>query len=171
MDLCEIGPAMGEFDYIIAHGVYSWVPDGVRDRLLAVCRERLTPQGVACISYNALPGRHVRMMLREMMQYHTRDCAEPGERVERARELSGWWERRAWVRCAWQPMIDEGDRAPMLTGNAGWFFHDDLAAINDSSMSATSSHARRNTRCNTWAMPRRTSCSMLKTRSPGWATM
>ena len=82
MDLCEIGPAMGEFDYIIAHGVYSWIPEDVRDRLLAVCRERLAPQGVACISYNALPGRHVRMMLREMMLYHTRDCTDAGERIE-----------------------------------------------------------------------------------------
>ena len=42
MDLCAIGPQMGEFDYIVVHGLYSWIPDAVRDRLLAVCRERLT---------------------------------------------------------------------------------------------------------------------------------
>src|SRR5262249_46225206 len=37
-DLCEIGPDFGEFDYMIAHGVYSWVPAEVRDRLMAICR-------------------------------------------------------------------------------------------------------------------------------------
>jgi SAM-dependent methyltransferase len=131
MDLCEIGPAMGEFDYIIAHGVYSWVSDGVREGLLAMCRERLAPQGVACISYNALPGRHVRMMLREMMLYHTRDCTEPGQRVQRARDLLRMVGEARLSSLAWQPMIDE-EIERMMAGNPGWFFHDDLAAVNDS---------------------------------------
>src|SRR6202167_3563336 len=34
-DLLEVGAELGQFDYIIAHGVYAWVPDNVRDRLLA----------------------------------------------------------------------------------------------------------------------------------------
>src|SRR5262249_29663350 len=66
-DLREMSADHGEFDYIIAHGVYSWVPSEVRDGLLAVCRDRLSPQGIAFISYNALPGSHLRQMLREMM--------------------------------------------------------------------------------------------------------
>ena len=33
---------LGQFDYIIAHGIYSWVPDDVRDGLLKMCRELLT---------------------------------------------------------------------------------------------------------------------------------
>ena len=44
-DLRDLGPEMGEFDYIFAHGLYSWIPAEVRDRLLAVCRERLAPRG------------------------------------------------------------------------------------------------------------------------------
>ena len=131
MDLCEIGPALGEFDYIVAHGLYSWVPAEIRDRLLAVCRERLTPQGVACISYNALPGRHVRMMLREMMLYHTRDSTDPSERVQRARDLLRMTGEANLCSRAWQPMIEE-EIASMLGGNPGWFFHDDLAPVNDS---------------------------------------
>src|SRR5579872_907571 len=71
-DICNIGAEYGEFDYIVAHGVYSWVPAHVRDRLLALCAERLAPQGIAYISYNAYPGRHMRQMLREMMLYHIR---------------------------------------------------------------------------------------------------
>jgi len=52
MDLMHAGAEMGEFDYIIAHGVYSWVPPEVRDHLLSICRTNLAPQGVAYISYN-----------------------------------------------------------------------------------------------------------------------
>ena len=131
MDLCDLGPAMGEFDYIMAHGLYSWVPDDLRDRLLAVCRERLAPQGVVFISYNALPGRYVRMMLRDMMLYHTRDCADAGERIERARTMLRMLGEAHLVSSAWQPMVEEEIR-PALLGDDGWFFHDDLAPINDS---------------------------------------
>ena len=63
-DLCDIGQEWGEFDYITAHGVYSWVGAEVRDALLRVCRERLAPNGVAFISYNTLPGCQVRQLLR-----------------------------------------------------------------------------------------------------------
>jgi SAM-dependent methyltransferase len=131
MDLCEIGPGMGEFDYIIAHGLYSWIPDDLRDRLLDVCRERLAPQGVAFISYNALPGRYVRMMLRDMVLYHTRNCADAGESIERARSLLRTLGETRLFSSAWQPMVDEEIRRT-LDCNDGWFFHDDLAPINDS---------------------------------------
>src|SRR5690349_7250348 len=51
IDLCQATEEQfGKFDYIIAHGVYSWVPQPVRERLLGVCREMLNPQGVAYVS-------------------------------------------------------------------------------------------------------------------------
>ena len=130
MDLCEIGPAMGEFDYILAHGLYSWIPDHLRDRLLAVCRERLAPQGVAYVSYNALPGRYVRTMLREMMLYHARNCSNAGELIERARELLRMLREAHPVPTACQPMLDQEIRQ-LLALDDGWLFHDDLAPIND----------------------------------------
>lgn len=66
-DLLDVGSALGRFDYIIAHGFYAWVPAPVRDRLLALCGELLAPQGIAFVSYNAMPGGHLRLMLRDMM--------------------------------------------------------------------------------------------------------
>lgn len=56
----------GPFDYIIAHGVYAWVPPVVREAVLALIGRLLAPDGVAFISYNALPGGHYRLMLRAM---------------------------------------------------------------------------------------------------------
>lgn len=40
-DITQVQALSGKFDYIIAHGLYSWVPDGVRDRLLSLCKARL----------------------------------------------------------------------------------------------------------------------------------
>jgi SAM-dependent methyltransferase len=131
MDLREIDPSMGEFDYIIAHGVYSWIPDDLRDPLLDVCHERLAPQGVAFISYNALPGRYVRMMLRDMAIYHTRNCTDAGERIELARSFLRLFGEARVCEGAWQPMVEE-EIQRTLDAKDGWFFHDDLAPINDS---------------------------------------
>jgi SAM-dependent methyltransferase len=86
-DLMNVGPELGEFDYIIAHGLYAWVPDPVRDRLLALCGELLAHNGVAFISYNALPGSYIRKMLREMMIFATQDIEEPEAKVKAGTEF------------------------------------------------------------------------------------
>lgn len=130
MDLCEIGPDFGEFDYIIAAGVYSWVPAPVRERVLTICRERLAPQGVAYINYNALPGRYVRMMLRDMMIAHTKDCGTPAEQIKAARELLAKVNEAHLAPASWQVMIDQQIRVA-LTGDDGWFYHDDLSPENE----------------------------------------
>ena len=48
----------GTFDYIIAHGVFSWVPGRVRDKILAICGQNLSPRGIAYVNYNTFPGWH-----------------------------------------------------------------------------------------------------------------
>jgi len=83
-DIMQVAAELGEFDYIVAHGVYSWVPEPVRDEVLAIVHRHLAPQGVAYVSYNALPGCHIRQMLRDMMLYHLRDLTEPASRLEEA---------------------------------------------------------------------------------------
>lgn len=87
MNLLDIDKKLGEFDYIIAHGVYSWTPSEVRDKVLAVVKANLSAQGVAFVSYNTHPGGHLREMLREMMQYRIGKEADPHGQLERAREL------------------------------------------------------------------------------------
>jgi hypothetical protein len=87
MDLLDIDHDFGEFDYIIAHGVYSWTPTFVRDKILAVAKANLSAQGVAFISYNTFPGGHLRRMVREMMLYHIGEEADPARKLEKAREL------------------------------------------------------------------------------------
>ncbi|MBK9054080.1 MAG: class I SAM-dependent methyltransferase [Chloroflexi bacterium] len=84
-DIMAMSPDLGQFDYIIAHGLYSWVPATVRDQLLAVIKQLLAPQGVAYVSYNLYPGWFYMRMMREMMLYHTRHIHEPAAKAREAR--------------------------------------------------------------------------------------
>jgi len=89
MNLLDVDPSFGEFDYVIAHGLYAWTPQPVRDKVLAIARANLSPNGVAFISYNTYPGGHIRRLLREMLLFHARDASGAGAIIERAREILG----------------------------------------------------------------------------------
>ena len=86
--LQEYDPESGAFDYVIAHGVYSWVKEEDRSRLLEICRESLNPDGIAYVSYNTYPGWKLRGMLREMLLYHTSKVEGYAEKVRQARALT-----------------------------------------------------------------------------------
>ncbi len=82
-DVALLDATLGEFDFIIAHGLYSWVPDAVRPHILRVVSELLSANGVAYVSYNALPGCRLRHLVRELLQYRfgagARDPTRIGE--------------------------------------------------------------------------------------------
>ena len=87
-DLLEMAPDYGRFDYIIAHGLYTWVPAQVRDQILAICKASLQPQGIAYVSYDAFPGSYSRLMVREMMLFHNRDFRDPQQQTPAGRDLA-----------------------------------------------------------------------------------
>lgn len=87
LSITDIGRDFGEFDYVICHGGYSWVPDAVREHILTVCRDNLAPNGVAYVSYNTYPGWHLRGLIRDMMRYHADRFGEPKKRIAQARAL------------------------------------------------------------------------------------
>ncbi|MEO6809163.1 MAG: class I SAM-dependent methyltransferase [Isosphaeraceae bacterium] len=78
---------LGEFDYILCHGVFSWVPPDVQEAILELCRRQLASNGVAFISYNTLPGWHQRGLIRELMTFYTRTISDPIAKAKRAREV------------------------------------------------------------------------------------
>lgn len=75
-DIASIGSEIGTFDYIIAHGVYSWVDDGVKDSLLRLIDEHLAEDGIAYVSYNTYPGWHTMEEVRQLMMFSNRDKAQ-----------------------------------------------------------------------------------------------
>jgi SAM-dependent methyltransferase len=127
-DLLQWQP-QGEFDYIIAHGFYSWVPSEIRNRLLALCAAALSPGGVAYVSYNALPGSHFRRYVWDLLKFHTRHAASSRDRIEKTNELARLF--------AAYPAGDPGPAAirkemeNLLERGAEAIFHDDLAEPND----------------------------------------
>src|SRR5262245_52314846 len=80
-DLLQAPGDVGQFDYIVAHGLYAWVPPEVRDKALALCRAHLAPQGIAFVSYNTYPGSHLREMVRKMMLFQIRTVADPDQQI------------------------------------------------------------------------------------------
>jgi SAM-dependent methyltransferase len=131
LDLVEIGNDFGEFDYIIAHGVYSWVPDAVKKRLLDVCGERLAPTGVALVSHNVKPGWLPRSAARAMMLYHTEGVERPTDRIAQARMLLAFLLSGARA----HDRLYKAQLAATIEETAGMpdelLFHDHLAEVND----------------------------------------
>jgi SAM-dependent methyltransferase len=129
-DLVDWSPPDGPFDYVVAHGLVSWVPDAVCRRAFELCRDRLTPRGVAFVSYNALPGWHLRGMLREMMLFHTRHVSDPAEKIARAKAFLGLL-RAAQAAEGTSSAVVKTEALRILDfGADAVLFHDDLAEIN-----------------------------------------
>jgi methyltransferase-like protein/cyclopropane fatty-acyl-phospholipid synthase-like methyltransferase len=85
--IMDVDDSYGMFDYIICHGVFSWVPESVQDKVYSICQKQLTPNGIAYISYNTYPGWHLRGMIRDMMRYHSQRFNTPQLRTQQARAL------------------------------------------------------------------------------------
>ncbi|MGH2632273.1 MAG: methyltransferase regulatory domain-containing protein, partial [Tepidiformaceae bacterium] len=130
-DLSEIGEADGKFDYIISYGVYSWVPEAVRDRLIAVIRANLAESGIAYLSYDTYPGWFQMQKMREMMLYHTRRIEEPLERVAAARKFVAFLAAAEDERDGSDGSFIEAYARSMIGREDGYLLHDELAPIND----------------------------------------
>ncbi|MBE0510501.1 MAG: class I SAM-dependent methyltransferase [Gammaproteobacteria bacterium] len=91
-DILDYQPE-GPFDYIIAHGVYSWVPEAVRSAILRLCQQHLSPQGIAYISYNTLPGWRMRGMLRDSLLHSVDRQSAPAARLAAAHHFLNRFEQ------------------------------------------------------------------------------
>ena len=119
----------GRFDYIAAHGLFSWIPDFVRHKVLALYSELLTPNGIGYISYNALPGGYLRQMMRDMMLYHTQDepisLAKAEKGVSVLNFLRDSTEKDEYYRTILKNEIDQ-----VLRHNAHSILHDEMGEEN-----------------------------------------
>ena len=114
-DLTELR-GLGTFDYVVAHGVYSWIAPDARDALLDVCRTHLAPAGIAYVSYDVMPGGHVREITRQILRWHLRDVDDPAERIAQARGLLRALANAGQEQAEWA--LEQGDAA---------LYHDELA--------------------------------------------
>jgi len=87
VSLTELGKTIGRFDYIICHGVYSWVPPHVQAAIFTVVAERLKPEGVAQVSFNVLPGWRAWQPFRDAALAMLPDKMPIGQKVTAALDL------------------------------------------------------------------------------------
>jgi SAM-dependent methyltransferase len=129
-DLAALAPAHGEFDFIVAHGVYSWVPPDVRDALFALAAERLARDGILYVSLNVLPGCRVRQAAWDVLHHHVDHIENPRSRLDAARELArlvadggtATYESDQALRAEFGAIAEHSDSE---------IAHDDLAVPND----------------------------------------
>ncbi|WP_274425154.1 class I SAM-dependent methyltransferase [Chelativorans sp. YIM 93263] len=86
---------LGSFDYIICHGVYSWVPPHVQDAILRICKENLTANGVAYVSYNVYPGWKAKEIVRDAMMLRGGSRATSAEQLSYAKGMLDFLEQVA----------------------------------------------------------------------------
>jgi methyltransferase-like protein/SAM-dependent methyltransferase len=130
MSITDVAEDLGKFDYIICHGVYSWVPEEVRDHIMRICRENLAPMGIAYISYNTYPGWHIRSIFREALNFHVERFPDPATKIAQGRGLL-----KVLLECAGGPETVHGsmvqNEIEILTENPDtYFFHEHLEDIN-----------------------------------------
>lgn len=86
-NILEVDSSWGQFDYIIVHGVFSWVPQEVQRHILRVCARNLSPDGIAFVSYNIYPGWHIAAVVRDLMRYHCCGFPNPRDRIAQAKAV------------------------------------------------------------------------------------
>jgi SAM-dependent methyltransferase len=127
-NILGITEAYGQFDTIIAHGVYSWTPEPVRAALMRLGASLLRPDGLFFVSYNLLPGCRTRQMLRDILKYTVREAQSPADVLARAGVVLKAYEP-AWAKGKpLEAALAEEARA-MLEREIEALYHDELGEI------------------------------------------
>ncbi|HYP69428.1 MAG TPA: class I SAM-dependent methyltransferase [Variovorax sp.] len=128
-DIGEIDEAFGQFDYIVCHGVYSWVPASVQEAILRVCSRNLAPHGVAYVSYNVYPGWKSREIVRDAMILRGSPRGEPDEKLSYARGMLDFLEQSARPNSVLKATLDE--MMPVVrSASASYLMHEFLEPCN-----------------------------------------
>ena len=72
-DVNESHDHLGTYDYIIAHGFYSWVDEETKNNFLRLCKEHLAENGILYMSYNTYPGWHKMDSVRALLEFSNKD--------------------------------------------------------------------------------------------------
>lgn len=129
-DLARLDLAsLGRFDFVIAHGVYSWVPPEVQDALLAVIRAVLAPKGIAYVSYNTYPGWKTKEVVRDAMMLASGAVTAPEDRVREARGVADFLAEVAPADSVLSRVL-ELSREHALGFGDSYLLHDELETVN-----------------------------------------
>lgn len=119
-----------KFDYIICHGLYSWVDEAIQKCVFEICRLYLSRKGIAYISYNTLPGWRQGETLRDLMQWHTARYDDPAKKITEARSLlSAYFDKLKEEGTAFAALM-QNEIALVQKHPDNQLIHEHLGAIN-----------------------------------------
>lgn len=107
-----------KFDYIICHGLYSWVDEPIRNKILQICQDNLSANGIAYISYNTFPGWMMGNTLRELMLFATKDLRWLEDKINQIDALFALYKE-----CLTQIQTDYG-----------WLLNEELKIVSEHSV-------------------------------------
>lgn len=131
LSILDVDNTFDKFDYIICHGVYSWVPHDVQEKILKIGKDLLTPNGVMYVSYNTYPGWHLRGVVRDMMRYHVAEFDGAQTKIKQARGLLDFLVKYSKSHSlAYSQLLK--DEAAMLEGSLdSYIYHEHLEEVNE----------------------------------------
>lgn len=129
--ILEIDDSYGQFDYIICHGVYSWVPRDVQQKILDIGHQRLSPRGVLYVSYNTYPGWHLRAIVRDMMLYHSASFDQARLQIEQSRLLLDFLVKSATPHSEGYRQVLRDEASVLRHHSDGYLAHEHLETCND----------------------------------------
>ncbi len=124
-NLLELGKDDGPFDYVIAHGLFSWVAADVQERIFSICSDLLSPNGIAYISYNSFPGWHLRLLMRDLMLFSVDGISDTKSKIDRARAVAKLMEQGLARRSASFPKA-VAEQLKLLDTFPDWYFYHDV---------------------------------------------
>lgn len=130
-DLCSLDLGNLKFDYILAHGLLSWVPDTVKERIFQLCNAHLAADGVALISYNTYPGWSYRENLRQLLQLHLSGVDDPDQVRRGADDILSRLQRALGKSGRPHAPLLRHEIAQLRGSTINALFHDDLDTVND----------------------------------------
>jgi methyltransferase-like protein/SAM-dependent methyltransferase len=130
MNVLDAGLDLGPFDYIICHGVFSWVPPDVQQQILALAATTLAPNGVAYVSYNTYPGWYLRQIPRDAMLFHMGGETAHQEGIRKAREVLDSLVQSDSAPENYYLALLRLQRADILKCDDSYLLHEFLAEVN-----------------------------------------
>jgi len=129
--IMDVDESFGEFDFILCHGVFSWVPREVQDKILSIASANLAADGLCYVSYNVYPGWHLRGLVRDMMRYHVAGFEDPIDQIQQSRALLDFLNKSsAPGGAAYQQLL--ADEAKIISRHSdSYLFHEHLEDVNE----------------------------------------
>ena len=120
---------LGQFDFIICHGIYSWVEMPVQNAIFAALKNHLAPHGIGFVSYNVLPGWRTKQVFRDAALTLMPAGLSLPERVDAASDILNFLAQHSDAKTAYGMALQESS-ARLAQARKDYVAHEYLEETN-----------------------------------------